>query len=95
MLYPGLWCKQEVEVGQVQGPLSLTAIELLFHPEILKVFVVCPNFKLVPCALKEMPPLSGGADNSKHLLVMGLIVPLYCIQALRVEGYGMPLTVLL
>ena len=70
-------------------------IELLCCLEGLKVLVVCPNFKLVPCALKEMPPLFKGADNGKHLLVVDLIFPLYCVQALRLEGYGVPLTVLL
>ena len=87
--------QQQVEVGQVQGPLSLTAIELLCHPEVLEVLVVCPNFELVPCALKEVPPLFKGADNGEHLLVMDLIVSLHCVQALGVEGYGMPLTILL
>ena len=57
--------------------------------------MVCPNFELVPCTFKELPLFLKGTDDGKHLLVMDLIVPFYCIQALGVEGYGMPLAVLL
>ena len=57
--------------------------------------MVCPNFELVPHAFKEMLLFFKGADNGEHLFIMDLVVPFYCIEALRVEGYGMLLTVLL
>ncbi|KAG6900998.1 hypothetical protein C0995_002637 [Termitomyces sp. Mi166 len=71
-----------VEVGQIQGPLSLIAIELLYHPKVLEVLVVSPNFKLVLCILKRMPPLLKGLNDSKHLLIVDLVVLLNSIQAL-------------
>ncbi|KAG5349212.1 hypothetical protein C0989_005247, partial [Termitomyces sp. Mn162] len=41
--------QEEVEVGKVEGLSGLLAIELLGHPEVFKVLVICPDLELVPC----------------------------------------------
>jgi len=40
----GAVTKQEVEPSQMQGPTSLTTVKFLGRHEILKVFVVSPDF---------------------------------------------------
>jgi len=48
--------EQEVELGEVEGPLGLSPVELFSHHEILEVFVVHLNFALVFGAFNEVPP---------------------------------------
>ncbi|KAG6869884.1 hypothetical protein C0992_001696, partial [Termitomyces sp. T32_za158] len=84
----------EVEVGEVQGPPGLAAVELLGHPEVLQVLVVRPDFELVPRTLQEMAPLLQGLDDGQHLLVVDLVVVLHGIEALGVEGHGVPLLII-
>ncbi|KAG6876147.1 hypothetical protein C0993_005333 [Termitomyces sp. T159_Od127] len=87
--------QQEVKVGKVQRPLGLSAIELLGCSEVLKVLMICPNLKLMLGTLQEVPPFFKGLDDSQHIFVIDLIIMLYCIQALRVEGYQMLLPFIL
>ncbi|KAG6863229.1 hypothetical protein C0993_012401 [Termitomyces sp. T159_Od127] len=42
----------------------------------------------------KVPPFFEGLDDSQHFLVMDLIIALYCIQALGVEGHQMPLPII-
>ena len=59
--------------------VALTVVELLCHSKVLKVLVVHPNFKFVPCTFKEMLPLFKGVDNGEHFLIVDLVVLFYCI----------------
>ena len=56
---------------------SVTMVEFLSHHEILQVFVVRSNLYQVPGFFQEMPPLFQCADDSKHLLVMDLVIPFH------------------
>ncbi|KNZ77357.1 hypothetical protein J132_05785 [Termitomyces sp. J132] len=55
--------QQEVKVGEVEGLLGLSAIELLGCLEVFEVLVICPDLKFVL-------PLLEQSDDSQHLLVM-------------------------
>ena len=39
--------EKEIEAGKEKGPVSLSSVEFLGRHEVLKVFVVCPDLKLV------------------------------------------------
>jgi len=47
----------KVEPGEVKRPTSLAAIEFLRCHEVLKVLVVCVDFKLVTSSFQEMAPV--------------------------------------
>jgi len=49
--------------------------------------VVCPDFYQVPSSFQKVPPLFQRVDDSKHLLVMDLIVPFHWRQEFAVEGH--------
>jgi len=53
----------EVEPGQIEGPSGLPLVELLRGPEILEVFVICPDLKLQLGPLKEVSPFFQCLDN--------------------------------
>jgi len=76
----------EVESGQVEGPLSLAAIEFLCHHEVFEVLVVCPDLKLVVGTFQEVVPILQCSDDCQHLLVMDLVVSLYHTETLGVVG---------
>ncbi|KAG5726374.1 hypothetical protein E4T56_gene18943 [Termitomyces sp. T112] len=84
----------EVEVGKVKGPLGLLAVELLGCPKVFEVLMLHSDLKLMLCAFQEVPPLLKQPDDGQHLLVMDLIVSLYQVYALGVEGHQMPLSIL-
>ena len=65
-------------------------VEFLSHHEVLQVLVVCPDFYQVSGSLQKVPPLVQCVDNSEHLLVMDLIIPLHWRQRFAVEGYWVP-----
>ena len=64
----------EVKVSQVQRLTDLATIEFLSRHEVLQILVVRPDFYQVPSSFQKVPPLFQHADNSKHLLVMDLVV---------------------
>jgi len=68
----------------------LTTIEFLGHHEVLQVLVVRPDLYRVSGSFQEVPPLLQCADDSKHLLVVDLIVPFHQRQGLAVEGHQVP-----
>ena len=68
----------------------MPSVQLLRHAEVLKVFVVCPDLKLMWGTFKEVPPLLKCSDNGQHLLVMNLIAPLNWAEASGEEGNQMP-----
>ena len=76
----------EIESGQVEGPLSLAAIEFLCHQEVLEVLVVHPDLKLVVGTFQEMVPILQCSDDRQHLFVVDLIVLLYHTETLGVVG---------
>ena len=47
----------EVEGGQVKRLSGLAPVELLGHPEVFQILVVCPDLKLVPGTFQEVSPL--------------------------------------
>ena len=49
--------------------------------------MVCPDFYQVPSSFQKVPPLFQRVDDSKHLLVMDLIVPFHWRQEFAVEGH--------
>ena len=71
--------------------MSLPTVNLLGCHEVLYVFVVSPDFKLVLCTFQELPPLFHCTDDRQHLFVMYLVVSLYLGERLREEGDGVPL----
>ena len=66
----------KIESGQEQGPSGLSTVELLGSHEVLEVFVIGPNLKLVLSPFYEVPPLFHGSDDRQHFLVMDLVVSL-------------------
>jgi len=60
-------------VSQVEGPTSLTIVELFSCHEIFKVLVVHLDFYLVSCSFEKVSLLFQSSDDSKHL-VMDLVV---------------------
>src|SRR5215470_15010592 len=91
----GAMTESEVETSQVEGPSSLATIQLLGRPEILQILVVGPNLHRMLGSLQQMPPLLQRTNDSQHLLIVDLVVPLHLTQALRVERDRMPLSILL
>ena len=71
--------------------MSLPTVNLLGCHEVLYVFVVSPDFKLVLCTFQELPPLLHCTDDRQHLFVMDLVVPFYWGERLGEEGHGVPL----
>jgi len=67
----------EVKVSQVQRPTGLAMVKFLNCHEVLQVLVVRPDFYWVPSSFQKVPPLFQHADDSKHLLVMDLVVLFY------------------
>jgi len=63
------------------------AVEFLSHHEVLQVLVVCPDFHQVLGSFQEMPSLFQCIDDSKHLLVMDLVIPFHQRQGFAVEGH--------
>ena len=55
--------------------------------EVLQVLVVCPDLHWVLGFFQEMPPLFQCTDDSKHLLVMNLIILLHQRQGFAIKGY--------
>src|SRR6266403_2728983 len=80
----------KIEPGKVEGPPSLTAVELLCRHEVLQVLVVRPDFKLVMRAFQEIAPVLQGMDDCQHLLVVDLIVTFHSIETLGIVGNWMP-----
>jgi len=62
-------------------------VEFLSRHEVLQVLVVCPDLYQVSGSLQEMPLLFQCTDDSEHLLVMNLVIPLHWRQGLAVKRY--------
>ena len=62
-------------------------VEFLSRHEVLQVLVICPDLHRVSGSLQEMPPLFQYMDDSEHLLVMDLVIPLHRRQGLAVKGH--------
>ena len=77
----------EVKASQVQRLMGLAMIEFLSRHEILQVLVVYLDFYWVPSSFQKVPLLFQHADDSKHLLVIDLVVPFHWKQGLAVESY--------
>jgi len=81
----------EVKASQVQRPTGLVTIEFLSHHEVLQVLVVHPDFYQVLSSFQKVPLLFQRADDSKHLLVIDLIVLFHQRQRFAVKSYWVPL----
>jgi len=66
--------EREVGLGEVEGPVHLSSVELFGCREILEVLVVHPYLAGVFGAFNEVPPLLQRPDDSEHLLVVDLMV---------------------
>ena len=55
--FAGLVMEREVEAGQVERPSGLVPVELLRHPEVFQILVICSDLKLVPGTFQEVSPL--------------------------------------
>ena len=64
----------ELELGEVERPARLLLVELFGCHEILEVLVVHPYLAGVFGAFDKVPPLLQRPDDSKHLIVMDLVV---------------------
>jgi len=64
----------EVEVREIEGPARLALVQLFGHHEVLQVLVVRQYLTGVFSAFDKVPPLLQCPDDSKHLLVMYLVV---------------------
>ena len=73
----------------------MLSVQLLRCAEVLKVFVVCPDFKLTWGAFKEVLPLLQCLDNGQYLLIVDLIVPLDLAETLGEEGNWVPFSAIL
>jgi len=49
-------------------------VEFLSHHKVLQVLVVRPDLYQVPGSFQEIPPLFQYTDDSRHLLVMDLVI---------------------
>ena len=67
----------KVEASQVQRLLGLATVEFLGHHEVFQVLVVRPDFYRVLGSFQKVPPFFQRADDSKHLLVIDLVVPFH------------------
>jgi len=67
--------------------MGLATIEFLSHHEVLQVLVVHPDFYWVPSSFQKVPPLFQHMDDSKHLLVMDLVVLFHQRQGFAVESH--------
>jgi len=77
----------EVKASQVQRPTDLATIEFLRCHEVLQVLVICLDFYQVPSSFQKVPPLFQHADDSKHLLVMDLVVLFHQRQRFAVKSH--------
>src|SRR6202795_2556587 len=84
----------EVEVGQVERPSGLAAVELLGGPEVLEVLMVCPDLEGLARAFQVVSPLFQRSDDRQHFHVMDLIVAFDWGQAFGLESNRMVLSVL-
>jgi len=66
-------------------------VEFLSRHEVLQVLVVRPDFYQVSSSFQKVPLFFQRTDDSKHLLVMDLVVPFHQRQGFAVEGYQVPL----
>jgi len=71
--------------------MSLAMVEFLSRHKILQVLVVYPDLYRVPGSFQEIPPLFQCTDDSKHLLVMDLVIPFYWRQGFAIEDHWVPL----
>ena len=77
----------EVEASQVQRPTGLATVKFLSRHEVLQVLVVHPDFYWVPGSFQKVPPLFQHVDDSKHLLIIDLIVPFHQRQGFAIESH--------
>ena len=47
----------EVKVGEEEGPVCLSVVQVLGRLEVLEVVVISPDVYLLLCPFKELPPL--------------------------------------
>ena len=67
--------------------MSLATVEFLSHHEVLQVLVVRPDLYQVPSSFQEMPLLLQCMDDSKHLLIVDLVILFHRRQGFAVEGH--------
>ena len=65
-------------------------VEFLSCHEVLQVLVVHPDLYQMPGSFQEMLLLLQCADDSKHLLVMDLVILFHWRQGFTVEGHWVP-----
>ena len=70
--------------------MSLATVEFLSHHEVLQVLVVRPDLYRVPSSFQEMPLLLQCMDDSKHLLIVDLVILFHRRQGFAVEGHWVP-----
>jgi hypothetical protein len=85
----------EIEVQEVEWPLSLLAVKFLGQHEVLEVAMVRPNPYVMSSAFDEVSPFFKCANGGEHLFVVDFIVSFYCIEAFQEEGNWVPFVVFL
>ncbi len=73
----GFMMKGEVVFHQFSDPPGLLTIYFLGFSEILEILMICPDFEVLVCAHKVMPPFLQRKHDSKEFLVIDLIV-MFC-----------------
>lgn len=74
VLSPWAVRQSEVKAIEKQGPPSLTGIEALGSPDVLKVFMVGPHQEGMLRPLQPMSPFLEGDLNRQQLLVTYVVV---------------------
>ena len=67
--------EREVEAGEVEGPPSLSSVQLFGRHEVFQVLVIRPDLAFVFRTFNEVPPLLKSSDDRQHFLVVDLVVP--------------------
>ena len=83
----------QVEVGKVNEPTRLAAVERLGLAEIGKVLVVSEDLYRKGRAMKIVAPRFQGADNGKEFVVVDVIVSFCGGEGLREVGTRVPIAV--
>ena len=63
-----------MEAGEVEGPPSLSSVQLFGRHEVFQVLVIRPDLAFVFCTFNKVPLLLKGSDDRQHFLVVDLVV---------------------
>ena len=74
--------------------MHLSTVQLLGLPEVLDVFVIGSNFKLMLCPHQVLPPVTQGFHDCQEFPIIDLIVALHLRQGPGLIDHWVPLVVI-